>query len=59
MDRYHRRAEGDYIVRVEINAAGRFSEGKNLSPDVIEVRIHVPDPRNKVTIEDSPLKTGG
>src|SRR5882672_1993102 len=51
--------EGDYIVRVEINAAGTFKEGKNLYPDVIETRVHVPDPRNKVTIDSSPLKTGG
>jgi len=51
--------EGDYIVHVEINAAGTFNEGKNLYPDVIEARIHVPDPRNKVTVDTAPLKTGG
>ena len=50
---------GDYIVHVEINAAGTFNEGKNLYPDVIEARIHVPDPRNKVTVDTAPLKTGG
>src|SRR5438067_582458 len=52
-------AEGDHIVRVEINAAGTFDEGKNLYPDVIEARIHVPDPRNKVTVDTAPLKSGG
>lgn len=51
--------EGDYIVHVEINAAGTFDEGKNLYPDVIDARIHVPNPRNKVTVDNSPLKTGG
>ena len=47
--------EGDYIVHNEINAAGTFAEGSNRYPDVLEVRIHVPDPRNKVTIDTSPL----
>jgi Lysyl oxidase len=51
--------EGDYVVHVEINAAGTFFEGQNRYPDAIETRIHVPDPRNKVTIDNSPLKTGG
>ena len=40
--------EGDYIVRVTINKAGIFDEGENRYPDVVETRIHVPDPRNKV-----------
>jgi hypothetical protein len=43
-------AEGDYIVRVEVNHAGQFDEGANLYPNVIEAQIHVPDPRNKVTV---------
>jgi hypothetical protein len=47
--------EGDYIVRVGINAAKTFSEGRNRYPDVIQTMIHVPDPRNKVTIDTSPL----
>jgi hypothetical protein len=49
--------EGDYIVHVEINAAGTFSEGANKYPNVIEATIHVPDPRNKVTIDNSPTAT--
>ena len=47
--------EGDYIVHNEINAAGTFDEGTNRYPDVLEVSFHVPDPRNKVTLDDSPL----
>lgn len=46
--------EGDYIVRVEINQGTKkgpiFDEGANLYPNIIEARIHVPDPRKKVTI---------
>jgi hypothetical protein len=42
--------EGDYIVRVEVNAAGFFDEGQNRYPNVITTRVHVPDPRNKVAI---------
>jgi hypothetical protein len=48
---------GDYIVHVEINAAHTFSEGANRYPNVVEAPIHVPDPRNKVTIDNSPLAT--
>lgn len=40
--------EGDYIVRVEINAAGTFDEGAGRYTNVVETTIHVPDPRNKV-----------
>jgi Lysyl oxidase len=47
--------EGDYIVRVTVNAAGVFDEGENRYPDVIEAAVHVPDPRKKVAIDDSPL----
>jgi Lysyl oxidase. len=45
--------EGDYIVHVEINAAGTFPEGANKYSNVIEATIHIPDPRNKVTIDNS------
>ena len=47
--------EGDYIVRNEINAAGTFDEGTNRYTDVLEVPFHVPDPRKKVTVDNSPL----
>ncbi|MCA1554474.1 MAG: hypothetical protein LC737_08850, partial [Chloroflexi bacterium] len=46
--------EGDYIVHVEINAAHTFDEGANRYPNVIETKIHVPDPRNKVSIDTAP-----
>jgi hypothetical protein len=42
--------EGDYVVRVAVNAAKFFAEGENRYPNVITARIHVPDPRNKVTV---------
>jgi hypothetical protein len=45
---------GDYIVHVEINFAHTFPEGSNRYPNVIETTIHVPDPRNKVAIDNSP-----
>ena len=48
---------GDYIVHVEINAAHTFDEGANRYPNVIETTIHVPDPRNKVTVDNSPAAT--
>jgi lysyl oxidase len=41
--------EGDYIVRITINKEGTFDEGKNSYPNGVQVRIHVPDPRRKVT----------
>lgn len=44
--------EGDYRVRVTINEASIFDEGQNRYPNVIETRIHVPDPRNKVDLVD-------
>jgi hypothetical protein len=47
--------EGDYIVHAQINAAGTFDEGQNRYPDVIESQIHVPNPRNKVSIDTAPL----
>ena len=40
--------EGDYFVSATINKAGLFDEGENRYPDVIVVKIHIPDPRNKV-----------
>jgi len=43
--------EGDYVVHVAINLGSIFSEGENRYPNVITARIHVPDPRRKVTIE--------
>jgi hypothetical protein len=46
--------EGDYIVHVEINAEHTFPEGANRYPNLLEAPIHVPDPRNKVTIDNSP-----
>lgn len=46
--------EGDYIVRVTINAAGTFDEGSNRYTNSVETSIHVPDPRKKVTIDNSP-----
>ena len=49
--------EGDYIVHVEINAAHTFPEGANRYSNVIETTIHLPDPRNKVTIDNSPAAT--
>ena len=45
------------VVHVEINAAHTFSEGANRYPNVIEATIYVPDPRNKVTIDNSPAAT--
>lgn len=53
--------EGDYVVSVQINASAkfRFPEGANQYPNTITTRIHVPDPRNKVTVETSALQYGG
>ncbi|MSP63290.1 MAG: hypothetical protein EXR72_23695 [Myxococcales bacterium] len=41
--------EGDYLVRMVINASNTFAEGQNRYPNFVETRIHVPDPRKKVT----------
>ena len=46
--------EGDYIVRVTINLSGTFNEGFNRYPNVVETPVHIPDPRNKVAIDNSP-----
>ena len=46
--------EGDYTVRVTINKANIFPEGENRYPNVVEAPIHVPSPRKKVTIDNSP-----
>lgn len=51
-------AAGEYILRVTINtdtpAGGNkiFDEGQNRYPNVIEVHVKVPDPRNKVDVVD-------
>ena len=44
--------EGDYRVRVTINEFPIFDEGQNRYPNVVEVTIRVPDPRNKVDLVD-------
>jgi len=44
-------------VRITINAAGTFDEGTNRYPDVVEATIHVPDPRKKVAVDNSPALT--
>ena len=46
--------EGDYIVRVRINLVNTFDEGENRYPNSVETTIHIPDPRKKVAIDDSP-----
>jgi len=46
--------EGDYIVRVTINQLPIFDEGQNRYPNVVETPIHVPSPRKKVDIDNSP-----
>ena len=46
--------EGDYTVRVTVNLIGIFDEGANLYPNVVETQIHVPSPRKKVAIDNSP-----
>lgn len=45
--------EGDYIVRVRINLVNTFDEGQNRYTNAVETTIHVPNPRNKVRIDDS------
>ncbi len=47
--------EGDYIVRVGINKVNTFDEGSNRYTNSVETSIHVPDPRNKVSFDDTPL----
>ena len=46
--------EGDYIVRVTINLVNTFDEGENRYPNSVQTPIHIPNPRNKVAIDDSP-----
>jgi len=46
--------EGDYIVRVTVNLIGIFDEGQNRYPNVVQTPIHVPSPRKKVIIDNSP-----
>jgi len=50
--------EGDYIVRVTMNAAGTFPEGANRYTNTIQAPIHIPDPRNKVTVDTTALDYG-
>src|SRR5262249_62212844 len=45
--------EGDYVVRVTINAAGKFAGGPNREPKPTRAPIHVPDPPNKATVDTS------
>lgn len=47
--------EGDYIVRVRINTANTFDEGSNRYINDVETAIHIPDPRKKVRVDDTPL----
>jgi hypothetical protein len=46
--------EGDYIVRVTVNLSNTFDEGANRYANAVETPIHIPDPRKKVTIDNSP-----
>ena len=46
--------EGDYIVRVTVNAAGTFDEGQNRYTNSLETSIHIPDPHKKVKVDNSP-----
>lgn len=46
--------EGDYIVRVTVNLVKMFDEGSNRYTNSVETSIHIPNPRNKVRIDDSP-----
>jgi len=46
---------GDYIVRVRINTANTFDEGSNRYINDVETSIHIPDPRKKVRVDDTPL----
>jgi len=39
---------------VTINAAGTFNEGTNRYTNVVEAPIHVPSPRKKVEVDNSP-----
>lgn len=46
-------SEGEYIVRVSINtgvSSAIFDEGENRYSNVIQTRVTIPNPRNKVTI---------
>lgn len=44
--------EGDYIVRVRINTSEIFNEGANRYTNALETSIHVPDPNQKVRVEN-------
>lgn len=43
--------KGKYLLRVEVDAEDIFDEGEDRYPNVVEIEVNVPDPRNKVTIE--------
>ena|SRR5690349_4679187 len=45
--------EGDYIVRVTVNAAGTFDEGQNRYTNSLETSVHIPDPHKKVKSDNS------
>jgi hypothetical protein len=45
--------EGDYIVRASVNISNAFDEGSNRYTNSVETMIHIPDPRKKVTFDDS------
>jgi hypothetical protein len=47
--------EGDYMVEVTVNAINLFDEGENRYPNTIKTQVHVPSPRKKVQVDDSPL----
>jgi lysyl oxidase len=49
--------EGDYIVEVTVNAIGLFDEGGpgECYPNTIQAPVHVPSPRKKVQVDDTPL----
>jgi Lysyl oxidase len=47
--------EGDYIVRIRINTANTFDEGTNRYVNNVETSIHIPDPRKKVRVDETPL----
>ena len=47
--------KGDYIVRVRINTVNMFDEGSNRYTNAVETSIHIPDPRKKVRVDDTPL----
>lgn len=43
--------KGKYLLRVEVDAEDIFDEGEDRYPNVVEIEVNVPDPRNKVAVE--------